>query len=114
MLAKRKRPKMGLREESRIRSASHLQYVRSFVCCIMDRHECEGRIEAHHVRSGTDGGASIKPSDEYAVPLCSVAHRTLHDVGEITFQARFGVDLLAVSAKLWRTSPARKRMEAKA
>ena len=111
MLARRKQPKMGMRVEARVRSQGHLKFVRGFVCAVMGRagHECEGKIEAHHVRHGTDGAMGQKPSDEFAVPLCGCAHRTLHDIGEVTFQSRYGVDLLATAAKLWRVSPHRKK-----
>lgn len=111
MLRRRLNPKMGTREEGRVRSASHLQFVRGFVCTIFDRHECAGKIEAHHVRLGTDGAAGVKPGDDWAVPLCSLAHRELHDMGEATFQQRFGKDLKAVAARLWRTSPHRRKVE---
>lgn len=109
ILKKRKAAKMGVREETKVRSHRHLTHVRSFVCCAFGRsgHECDGRMEAHHVREETDGGVGMKPSDEFTVPLCSVAHMELHSKGEATFQAKYGVDLLAIAARLWRTSPAR-------
>lgn len=113
MLRRRPKPKMGTREETRVRSASHLRWVRGFCCSIMGRgsHECAGNIEAHHVKEDTDGCLGKKPSDEFAVPLCSVAHAELHNGGEATFQGRYGVDLLAIAARLWRTSPHRVRDE---
>lgn len=107
MLQRRKAPKMGTREETRVRSQGHLRWVRGFYCCVMGRagHECAGNIEAHHVKESMDGGMGVKPSDEFAVPLCSLAHAELHTSGETSFQAKHGVDLLAVAATLWRTSP---------
>lgn len=109
IIKKRKAAKMGVREETKVRSPAHLKHVRSFVCCAFGRsgHECGGRMECHHVHENTDGGIGTKPSDEFTVPLCATHHRLLHDHGETAFQAKYGVDLLAIAARLWRTSPAR-------
>jgi hypothetical protein len=115
MTPKRKKaPKMGVREKPQLRSASHMQWVRGFSCAVMDRagHECEGRTEAHHVRGGADGGAGLKPGDDTVIPLCSLAHRMVHDLGAVTFSTRFGIDLQAIAAKFWRVSPHRKKVEA--
>lgn len=107
MLQRRKPPKMKIREETRVRSQAHLKFVRGFVCAIMGRagHECEGKIEAHHVSEDGNAGMGIKAPDSDAVPLCSRHHAEGHRVGWETFAARYGVDLLAHAAKLWRISP---------
>lgn len=114
MLARRKPPKYGIRPSDRIRSASHLQHVRGFVCSVYGRaDECEGRIEAHHVGEPGESAMGEKAGDDQAVPLCTKHHRMGHDIGWTSFQARYGINLLAMAAALWRASPARKRMEAK-
>jgi len=43
-----------------------------------------------------------KPSDEWAVPLCPIHHRSLHDTGreEAWWQAR-GIDAKAEAERLW-------------
>lgn len=38
---------------------------------------------------------------------CAEGHR----IGWVSFAGRYGVDLLAHAAKLWRVSPHRKKME---
>lgn len=106
---RRPKAKMGVRQPSHIRSASHLAWVRKFSCSILGRHECSGKVVAHHVHEEADGGIGIKPSDSFAIPLCDGAHRQLHDIGETAFMVRFGVDLIALAANLWRTSPHRPR-----
>ena len=113
IVQKRKPAKMGLRAETHVRSPAHLQFVRSHVCCIMDRHPCQGPVVAHHVKESMDGCITVKPGDDYAIPLCDLAHKTLHDIGEPTFSARFGIDLLAVAAKFWRISGAGRRYRAR-
>jgi hypothetical protein len=61
-------------------------------------------MEAHHVTTRGAGGG-----DETAVPLCSDAHKRVHDMGVISFQARYKVDLDSIAAKLWEISPHGKR-----
>lgn len=33
----------------------------------------------------TDGGTSLKPSDNYTVPLCHKCHQEQHQIGELAF-----------------------------
>lgn len=101
---RRKRERFNSREETHYRNASYLKHIRGFRCTIADKHECEGRIEAAHVRNGTDGGLSVKPSDFFTVPLCCGAHREQHQVGEQTFWTRYGIDPLKVADRLWKAS----------
>ena len=71
--------------------------------CAIDRlHTCEGRIEAAHVRRGTDGAMGVKPSDNYALPLCEAAHRLQHKIGEESFEMLFGISMLERAAYYWR------------
>lgn len=125
--ARKKRPKMNLRESTVIRCPGHLKWVRGHECCIAgkwrlvkddwgspstDDHVCEGRIEAHHVREGDHGqGMGQKPDDSSSVPLCSKAHKRLHDKGSKTFEKEWRVDLSAIAAELWKHSPHRIKFE---
>lgn len=111
MLARRKPPKMGLREAPQIRSEAHLQWLRGFECVAAGHGCCSGRIEAAHLRTGTDGGMGVKPSDIWAFPCCTAHHAEQHSIGEATFQAKYGLDLDAVCKKLAATSPHRWRWE---
>lgn len=124
---RRKRPRMGLRESGVIRCPSHLKWVRGCECAIDGKlihdpdkglgvyvHQCQGRIEAHHVREGDHGqGMGQKPDDSSAVPLCSAAHQLGHTKGWKTFEAMYRVDLSALAEKLWAQSPHRKVWEQK-
>lgn len=106
MLQRRKRQRFNSREEPQYRSASYLKHVRGFVCAVSGsrEHVCEGRIEAAHVRMGTDGGLGVKPSDFYTVPLCTKAHANQHSLGEQTFWKHHGVDPLKLADRLWKAS----------
>ena len=127
---RRKRAKMGVRQESRVRSAAHLQWVRGHECAIAGKsftgtmhglagtsiefrshHACEGKIQAHHVRVTGDGTTGKKPGDDKTVPLCRTAHDTGHSIGWKSFEARYRVDLTALAAELWKRSPHRVKYE---
>lgn len=115
MIKRRTRPKMGVRVSDVVRCPSHLKWVRGHSCCLDGLsltvagvhvpHVCEGRIEAHHVREGANGGVGMKPDDSTTVPLCSKAHAAGHAQGWSTFQGVWRVDLTATAADLWRASP---------
>ena len=111
---KRRKPKRaGTHEETRVRCRGHLRWVRGFLCLIAGKgfHVCFGKPEAHHVRRGTDGALGIKPSDSFTVPVCSTAHREIHDKGEEWFGKEYGINLLGEANKLWRMSPHRFKWE---
>lgn len=112
---KRRKPKpMGLREETRVRSESHKKWVRGHECAIAGRagHVCGGKIEAAHVRTGTDGAKDIKPGDNWTIPLCGMAHvPDQHQIGEAAFERKYGIDMKAIAAELWRRSPHRRKWE---
>jgi len=101
---KKKRQKMGIRQPSRIDCAPHRQWVRStHECCVGG--DCEGRIQAAHVRRGTDGGTSMKPSDIWVIPLCSFHHSEQHTLGEISFEKKYKFSMKETAEYLARTSP---------
>lgn len=109
---KRKRPRMmAPKEGTAIRCQGHLAWVRTFECAIARSHICEGRMEAHHVRLGTHTGIGQKPDDSTAVPLCSAAHKMLHDIGAQTFERRHALTLTSLAAALWQKSPHRLKFE---
>lgn len=67
---------------------AHRKWIRGHFCTVGDR-DCAGRIEAAHVRIGTDGGASLKPSDWFTWPACSHHHALQHRIGEPEFERRY-------------------------
>lgn len=87
----------------------HLEWIRLQPCLCRRRQAigaCGGGTEAHHVRSGTDGGVGMKPSDAWAVPLCHHHHMEGHTVGWATFEKRYNFDLRGVATLLAAESPA--------
>lgn len=111
MIPKRRKPeKLRLREAPQIRNASHLKWIRGHECSVKGV-SCFGRIEAAHVRTGTDGALSVKPSDCWTIPLCSFHHADQHRAGEAAFQRIFGIDMKKIAAEMWRASPHRHKSE---
>jgi hypothetical protein len=60
--------------------------------------------EAGHVRSGSDAGVEMKPSDRYSVYLCIDCHELQHQFGELTFWSVLHIDPLNVAFRLWTVS----------
>lgn len=112
-LKRRKAPKMRVQDNGPVRSHQHLAFIRGFECSIAGHrdHVCEGDIEAAHVRSGTDGGLSSKPSDKYAIPLCREAHRQQHQIGEPAFEGVYLIDMRAIADDLAKRSPSLRKLE---
>lgn len=118
---RRKKPLMGLRESSIVRCQSHLKWVRGHECCVAGKfgtlrapafgglpaHVCEGRMEAHHLQSyrAIEGGMGLKVGDDKAVPLCSIAHNLIHQIGQSAFSKRYNLNLEHTAAELWLRSP---------
>ncbi len=64
------------------------------------------------MRTGTDGGVGIKPSDIWTIPLCSSAHRDQHNAGEAAFENYWRIDMKEIAEGLAARSPAlRKRAQ---
>jgi hypothetical protein len=114
-LKRRKREPMGCRDSDMIRSPQHLAHLRGFVCAVSltHGHECQGKIEAAHVRNGTDGGTSLKPSDCWALPLCRDHHAEQHRIGERSFDTKDQINMKSIAEKLWKASKHRLAFEKK-
>jgi len=120
MIPKRRtRPRMMQpKEDAPIRCPSFLQHIRGYNCACVENDPtgCAGKIQAAHVRRGTDGGIGSKPGDNFAIPLCEQHHRDQHNIGEQSFEKRHGFKMLQVADRLWRrwitTTEAGKKFEA--
>lgn len=74
------------------RNLNYLNWLRKEMCAVSgEKAEC-----THHVRIGTNGGCSIKPSDYFCIPLLHEFHTTgknaLHLIGEKTFFEYYDLD----------------------
>jgi hypothetical protein len=86
-----------------MRSAAHLEWVRSLKCTVPNCRDIDR--QAHHVRDAREAGTAIKPGDEWAVPLCYPHHHELHQHGRRSFERKYKVDLRAQAEWLALTSP---------
>jgi len=83
------------------RRSQHLAFIRQLPCVVCGR---AAPSEAAHVRSGSDGGAGMKPADRYCVSLCSDCHALQHQFGELTLWSTVRIDPLNVAFRLWTVS----------
>ena len=79
-----------------IRDNKHLKFIRQLECVLCG----SPFVEAAHLRIGTDGATSMKPSDCWVLPLCSPHHRLQHQIGERTFWE--GRDPHSLCAELYK------------
>lgn len=94
----------GLRAPAVLRVPQFLRFVRQHECAVsvsLGQVVCLGPTEAAHVRSGTDGGVGMKPSDSHALPLCSDHHRLQHQIGEGPFEKLTGIDMRKIADGMW-------------
>lgn len=90
------------------RSPAHRAWVRSFHCCVPG---CQLMpIECAHVRRANNSGTGFKPSDAYTVALCREHHAESHR-GERTFEAKHGLDLMALAREFYLNSPHRNKLD---
>jgi hypothetical protein len=48
---------------------------------------------------------ALKPSDRWVISLCMFHHREQHRIGERTFGAKHGIDLVKLAGEFARRSP---------
>lgn len=113
MLRKKPKVRSGIMRAPKREFPRHRAFVRRHVCSVKDC--ANGTIECAHVRTGTDGGKSQKPSDWWTLPLCGPAwvegvlveghHREQHRIGEPAFERKYGIDMKAIAREFARQSP---------
>lgn len=110
---RRKKQKFQIKEQPQIRCPSHLAWVRGHECAVMGGigGGCGGKIEAAHVRIGTDGCTGVKPSDTWAIPLCANHHAEQHRIGELSLERKYGIRMKEIAAALAGKSPHRSKFK---
>lgn len=113
--AKRQRQTIDTGRDKRDRCPGHLNFVRGHECSVPGCKEMP--IEAAHVRCGTDGGMGMKPSDCWAISLCSAHHAEQHRIGEPAFEAKHLINMKSLAKEFaaaslpWRRYLAKKAQE---
>jgi len=88
----------------------HRAWVRRHQCSVLGCKRTP--IECAHVRSGTNGGIALKPSDRWCISLCTLHHAEQHRIGELAFATRHDLDLAALAARFALCSPHRHKLDA--
>jgi hypothetical protein len=89
------------------RSPGHRAWVRGHACSACGTQTA---IECAHVRTGTDGGVGIKPSDQWCISLCKDCHARQHQIGEAAFEAETHIDMKALAEMFFKLSPHRQKL----
>ena len=77
----------------------HLKFVAAQACVVCGREPCE----AHHLRFAQPRALGRKVSDEFAVPLCRIHHREVHDHGDETaWWNGYNIKPMPIAFKLWQ------------
>ena len=89
---------LAISAPKRHRDKAPRRYVARQPCVICGRRPSQ----AHHLRHAQSRGLSLKVSDEFTVPLCTIHHHEVHRVGreEAWWQER-QIDPLAIAKGLW-------------
>lgn len=83
--------------------AGHRNWVRRHACCVRGCRRTP--IECAHVRSGTDGGIGLKPSDKWVISLCEFHHTQQHQMGERAFEQEHSLQLSELALEFAKRSP---------
>lgn len=90
------------------RCPSHTKWVGEFSCCVPG---CAGRpIEVAHVRTGTNGGMGLKPTDDWTISLCQEHHSEQHRLGEGPFECEHKIDMKALAREFAKASPHKQKL----
>ena len=83
----------------RYRDKEHLKFVAAQACLVCGRQPCE----AHHLRFAQPRALGRKVSDEFAVPLCRIHHREVHDhADETAWWNGYNIKPMPIAFRLWQ------------
>lgn len=87
---------------------AHRAWVRRHYCSVPGCTQVP--TECAHVRTGTDAGIGLKPSDRFTLSLCRSHHAEQHRIGERAFERKHELDLIAIAEEFARASPHWRRL----
>jgi hypothetical protein len=95
----------------RLRDEEHLAFVAALPCLVCAR----APSQAHHLRFAQPRALGRKVSDEWAVPLCNLHHRALHDSGnEEIWWRTHNIQATVEAERLWRERQPPQALDASA
>lgn len=101
-----KKPAKAGKTVERGKDPDHLEFVGGLPCLITGRKA----VEVAHVSMTSkiwgkaDKGVGKKSDDRWVVPLSKPLHEEQHEMGEIRFWKKYGIDPLVVANRLWQCS----------
>jgi hypothetical protein len=63
-----------------------------------------------HVRTGTNGAMSVKPTDDWTISGCKEHHSEQHRMGEPAFEIKYGIDMKDLARAFAKASPHRAKL----
>ncbi len=102
-------PRKSSKADEGRRSPAHRAWVRGFGCSVPGCNLTP--IECAHVRRASNSGTGFKPSDAFTISLCRDHHMESHQGGEVTFERKYGLDLMALARLFYRQSPHRHKLD---
>jgi hypothetical protein len=73
-------------------SRNYLRFVRALPCRVCG----DTPSHAHHlIDTSLSRGMGLKVKDIFVIPLCSLHHNTIHDIGTETFEQNYGISQAA-------------------
>lgn len=102
--------RQGKRERKRPQRVcpGHRAWVRRHHCSVPGCLKIP--VECAHVRSQTDAGIALKPSDCWVISLCVFHHHEQHQIGEQAFEVRHAIDMRELAQEFARRSPFRSKL----
>ena len=96
---------MAVREApaDNVASKAHLQWIRGCRCVMADFSECQGQVQAHHVRQAE------RYRDDMTLPVCAGHHQEIHNTGHDSIEKATGLNMAKVADAHWMASPAGKK-----
>ncbi|MCF2514852.1 hypothetical protein LVY65_07215 [Sphingomonas sp. G124] len=88
---------------------AHRAWVRRHHCCVPGCRRLP--IECAHVRTRTDGGTALKPSDRWCISLCRFHHAEQHRLGEPRFEQKHRICLTDLAEAFARRSPHYRKLD---
>lgn len=104
--AKRERVRSGILRGPKLVWPKHDAFIRRHTCVVTLSKvidDCEGKAQACHYRTAANSGTSIKPPSWFQFPGCMRHHAEQHR-GTLTFERKYGLDLLAICREMVRLS----------
>lgn len=88
---------MKFPKPTRSKDKAYIEWIRSLNCCITGSR---GPSDPHHIPKLGESGMGTKTDDRRAIPLRHDVHVEYHNLGRLSFAAKYNLDYEYVIKKL--------------